>query len=766
MKVKEVTSKRVFLIILCLGSLRLILAQNTWIRSEPSPIIEISDVIINQENELFINTKNTHHIFYSSDSSTSWKKISVEYPDKFRAQYNHKYFKLVGRDLYCGWCSGSCKRLIYNNQQFNLLNGLSFPFLQLQFDNDGRGYIVSNGGIYNVNSEWQIIPSDIIIKFSDLSLIKSFLYSKDNNYVVSRPYNSDLVRVLKVNTQSKDSILYATFQADINSKEILVSSEGNIYYLGSKLGKLVLFYSSNVNPFHFVEYVIDTTVEIKAFNFFMNQENQIFALTDKGIYINDRKSNSWIKCHLLSKNFPIKIYNTNGFDLDSYIYIKDSLNAIISYGDNCGQASIYTFTPKYKNWRPVELNLNRDNFSNLVRDKNGMLYTYRPCENLTNHNYLESENDGKDWNSLYINGEPVSSVGINKNGEAIALAYKSIYIHDSNLNNWNLVSSPITKIKEIVLLQFYSNKDELFISGISQSNINPVKNYLFHSSDGGYNWNEITAFVTSSHDPSKDFEIFVDNYKNWIVYSDQLSFIPNTFLISKDLGKSWEVDQRFKDFEFVSTIQQLSDNRYLISGKDKFKKYGSFISNASGGFDLISAYFEGHPSRLYLQSNNNLFGYSSWTNGSPIPFTSNDVGNSVREDDSGILLEDLDYRSIQSAILTPGQRTVLNLAHDGIYNSNTDVFSNSSDHEPKTLNKHHLYQHSSYLQITKFDGSEFKSGEIFNLYSCVGQLINSNDLKKQNGRIEIDYLPNGLFFVEIRGSNNQKELIKFTHFNL
>ncbi|MEP7197200.1 MAG: hypothetical protein ABI851_11830 [Saprospiraceae bacterium] len=748
---------------LCLIYCNTISAQNTWQRAESPPIYEIGDLIIASNNDLFLSSKNTHHVFISRDSAASWKEENYTQTNKYLAKYNKKYFRSVKNQIYLG-ITGGGSRYIYENQELVNLSISSSYFNHVKSDIDGNIFLVDNYNVYGTDADWKIDLNNLIYKtIAQEYILESFFYSVDKNYLVVTN-GKDSTRIYTLNTSTKVKKLYSSFINKQVPSEIYISEKGNVFYSEYINNNVHFHYALAKAPYSFIEALIDSNSEIRVnYKYFNSPLNQLFAITDNGIYLNNNNDPSkWIKCEGLSNNMPLPSVN----DFDINYYIKDSLNALINLGDNCGQAIAYSFTPKYKLWRQVELNLNKDNLSNLKRDKKGILYAFRPCENLTNHNYLESKNDGKDWNSFYINGEPVSSVGINKYGEVIALAYKSIYIHDSDLDNWNLINSPITKIKEIILLQFYSNKGELFISGISQSNINPVKYYLFHSSDGGLNWDEVTAFVTSSHDPSPDFEIFVDNFNHWLAFSDQLSFIPTSILISKDFGKTWEVDQRFKDFEFVSAIQQLSDNRYLISGKDKFKKYGSFLSNSSGGFDLLSSNFSGHPSRLELQSDDKLFGYSSWSNGSPIPFTSKDVGKTIFEDETGILPEDQDYRSIRSSILTPGQKTVLNLAYDGIYTSRTDIFSNVIDKSNhSSLLSNYLFQQStSTLVLSKLDGTDFKSGESYIIYNSTGQIIYKDELINRNGVIDISNIVQGIYFLDIKGLNNLSEQIKFVKY--
>lgn len=737
----------------------LLKSQNTWIRADQNPVFEVSDVIIDNNNELYFSSKNTHHIYKSIDGGAIWNEIRLYNSDKFNHRIK-KYFKIVGNQFFCGWCDVQCQRFLFEKQEFLKMSGWSMDFPNIKVDNDNQIFIVTEAGIAKADSDWMFDIDNTIIEFPDFSMWSGFLYSQDNNYAVSRklPDTSSII-IYKLNTGNKDSKIYSSFKANIGPQDIFISSGGNIYYRTVKQGNQILYFSNRNNPNFYSECLIDSTVQIKRiYKYFINPVNQIFITTDQGVYMNEGGiNNTWIKCYKLSKNFPVREFPSNITEYDRTYYIKDSLNAMISHGDNCGQAVVFYFTAKYQYWRELILDINRDNFINVKQDKNGSLYAFRPCENIGRYRYLESHNNGKDWD--YLN---FSSVGINKDGKAIGQLNNIIYINNSELDRWESVNTPISELKNIQFLHFYSNKNELFLGAVSTANIYPRKYYLFHSADGGMVWREIKSFITSGHEPNLDFEILVDNNNHWLVYSDQLSFLPySSILISKDQGMSWQEDPRFKNFEFVSDIKQLPDNRYIISGRNPMKKYGTFITNTSGGFDLLADYFDGYPSKIYLQSGSNIFGYNAWPNGSPIPFTTKDIGKTVFEDESGLLPEDLDYRYIQSAILNPEQKTTLNLAYDGIYTSRGDVFSGVTNHHPKILKNYIFYQNFNTIILNKIGGNEFIQDDIFNIYNNAGQQITTDKLAKTNGLIDISNFLPGIYFLEIRSTQGTIDNIKF-----
>lgn len=149
-------------------------AQDSWIKSINNPIFEVGDLIISNEGNLFVSAKNSHYIFFSKDSGSNWTELSLEIPEKFLSSINNKYFKQIENKVYCGWCSGSCTRLVYEDGGFRRIPGFSFNYNNLKFDHDGNIFVIGTKGVYNVNSYWQVNSSDVLISFNNSSIVASF----------------------------------------------------------------------------------------------------------------------------------------------------------------------------------------------------------------------------------------------------------------------------------------------------------------------------------------------------------------------------------------------------------------------------------------------------------------------------------------------------------------------------------------------------------------------------------------------------------------
>ena len=110
---------------------------------------------------------------------------------------------------------------------------------------------------------------------------------------------------------------------------------------------------------------------------------------------------------------------------------------------------------------------------------------------------------------------------------------------------------------------------------------------------------------------------------NWIAYSDQGRLTPEGILISKDKGKTWEIDNRFKDFSAFSLLQ-LPDNRFLLSGTINYSNPGTYLIDSLGNYSIYSSNYVKNPASLYLDKDSLMFGYINY-NYNPIPFYSLDL---------------------------------------------------------------------------------------------------------------------------------------------
>ncbi|MCC6815293.1 MAG: T9SS type A sorting domain-containing protein [Saprospiraceae bacterium] len=113
--------------------------------------------------------------------------------------------------------------------------------------------------------------------------------------------------------------------------------------------------------------------------------------------------------------------------------------------------------------------------------------------------------------------------------------------------------------------------------------------------------------------------------------------------------------------------------------------------------------------------------------------------------------------------MNPGDKTVLNLAYDGIYTSKGDLFSGVINNYTKILKNYLLAKTKSSLILSKIGGGGFTQGEIYTIYNTNGQLVLRDKLIKLQGVIDISTLNNGVYYLEIIKSEKIIERIKFVH---
>ncbi|MFN8330473.1 MAG: hypothetical protein U0T81_04510 [Saprospiraceae bacterium] len=658
------------------------MTQNTWQRSESSSQLEVGTVAISSANEYFISLKNNHHIFYSRDSGATWQEVEVNNGvKKFYKSIDRAYLKAIKDKVYCVSCAGSAKRYIYNGEFFNILpNYTNIPYENLFLSQEGKVFYKDELCIARTDSNWNRIINTFLFSTSfPYGFLATNFYTEDNNYIITQN-NKDSLFIYKLKTDQSGAVSpYSKFKVSRSVSTALVSKGGTIYFMDNGGSNRVFNYVLKTEQNKIQKSSLQLVQKVNVvYYYYVNEGAEIYLVTDKGVFMNNGiDEDVWIKCHQMSDNIPLPP-SFNVLAWDTRYFIKDSLNAMISYGDNCGQSDYYCFTPKFKKWRTIQLDVHIDNLNDLVKDRNNRLYAFRPCENYFGMNYLQSDNNGKDWEYVLINGEYATSIGINKSGEAMAIAANNrLYRHNTTVDNWEEIQLPLDTSGKIKLLHIYSSGNDLFLTGNIFINYAKEYNYLYHSMDGGLHWTEIKSFVQQTAVRGNDFTILKDNNGNWIAYSDQGRLTPDGILISKDKGKTWEIDNRFKDFSAFSLLQ-LPDNRFLLSGTINYSNPGTYLIDSLGNYSNYSSNYVKNPASLYLDKDSLMFGYINY-NYNPIPFYSFDLGLNVFNNESGLNPTDKETCPTCSAIYESRDKITLNLAYDGIYTTTHDIFSNITD---------------------------------------------------------------------------------------
>ncbi len=728
-------------------------SQLSWSRRNTAPKYELGDVIISSEGYYFISLSQNSDVYISIDEGDSWTDVSDK-SSLYYSFYYDKFFKLINHQVYYGKCNSFCSPFKFSNGKFISKLGISENFADLYTDEKSTVYAVNQNRVFLTDSNWRKDINKKIWEAKDRNIKTCFFYKTDTNYIVTNSFNInnpliDTTRVYILNTETKNAIVYSEFNKSVIKKRIQISKSGNICILDPN-GHLL--FANRTNPYFFQEVILDSTnSNIYVFDLGSADDGSFYAVTNSGIYFNEGFDFSiWNKAFYMSQDFPSLDY----FSIENKYYFKDSLTAIINYGNNCGQSRAYTFNRKYKKWKPVELNININNLDNLQKDRNDFLYAFSPCRNYPSFEYYHiSKDDGKTWELLLINGEYVRAVGINKDDEAIALAGERLYLHNGIDKSWKLIKNPIQDLISFKSLFFYSSNGIIFFEA-DYYGVNGIqKTGFYFSKDGGLNWVKFSPFHQSSTENYNDHNILVTKDK-WIGHS----YLFDPTVSSVDEGKTWQLEPMFSECDHITKMVLLPDERILVSCQLK-NELGVFVSNSNGQLELLSPFFSNKLNTINFNSSSHIFGFYDLNSS---PYFSKDLGKTILELDQGINPIVSDYRYFLSSLLDENDKTYLTIQNDGLYVTDSSVFTQSKDLITAIIpNSFHLRQLGKNLQIDFYEEISMQNGFKYNIFNALSQNVAQGFLTNKSTLINLENLKSGIYFFQIVNQTKKSQALKF-----
>lgn len=733
-------------------------SQLSWSRRNTAPIYELGDIMISPEGHYFISLSQNAPVYISTDEGDSWTDVSDK-SKLYNAFSQNKYFKLIDNQVYYGKCNGRCSSYKYFNGKFIAKLGFSENFENLFQDQKSKVYAINQNRIFFTDSNWMIDNSMKIWETKDNYIVTGYFYQADTNYIVTAKYDvnnptNNTTSVYILNSEIKKAELYSEFKLFVNKELIQVSKSGNICILYPHVTRSKFIYADRTNPKLFHDIILDSqNPNVNVYFLGSATDGTFYAVTNNGIYFNDGIDfSNWKKAHYMSQNFPTLDYSS----IENKYFIKDSLTALVNYGNNCGESKAYTFNQKYKKWKLVELSININNLDNIQKDLHGTLYAFSPCRNYPAREYYRiSEDDGKTWELFFINGEYVRSVGINKDKAAIVLAGENLFLQNSLDKTWKFIQNPIPDSGIFSSLFFYSSNGILFFEAyyLSKDGFNKIGFYF--SKDGGLNWKEFSPFHQSSTDNYNDRNILVTKDR-WIAYS----YLSDPTVFSEDEGKTWQLDPMFVGCDHITQMALLPDNRLLISCQAK-NEFGVFVSNSNNELELLSPYFRGKLNTVNFNAPSYIFGYHDLNS---LPFFSKDLGKSVLELDQGINPIISDYRYFTSSLLDANNRAYLTIQNDGLYVTDTNVFTHIKE---ENIKKNHaniyLQQIGKNLQISIQNEISEVNNYKYYIYNQLSQIVAQGLLNHNSTLINLEDFTSGIYFFQIVDKTNQSHILKFAY---
>jgi len=751
-KTKIIFILLIFISTLCEGQL-------SWSRRNTAPKYELGDIIVSPEGYYFISLSQNSGVFVSIDEGDTWTDVSDK-SSLYSAFYFNKFFKLINHQVYYGICNSSCSPFKFINGKFISKMSLSEAFTNLFIDQNSKIYAINQNRIFLTDSNWMKDINKKIWESKDRIIKTGFFYQTDTNYIVTRSFNVnnpnpliDTTSIYILNSETKSASLYSEIKRPVIKERIQVSQSGNICFLDLQLPNNQLFYANRTNPFNFQQVILDSkNSNIDVIYLGRSDDSSFYVVTNSGIYFNDGNDFSvWKRAFHISENFP----SLNYFDIENKYYFKDSLTAIINYGNNCGESRAYTYNQKYKKWKPVDFNIYINNLDNLQKDGNDFLYTFSPCRNYPSFEYYHiSKDDGKTWELLLINGEYVRALAINKDREAIALAGEQLYLQ-RGIDNWKLIQNPIPDLVSFSSLFFYSSHGILFIEAYYFDKAGYSITGFYFSENGGLNWARFTPFHQSSTANYNDHDILVTKDK-WIGYS----YLNDPTVSSVDLGKTWQLDSMFTECDHITKMVLLPDERILISCQLQ-NEFGVFVTNSKGQLELLSPFFSNKLNTINFNSTSYIFGHYDLNTS---PYFSKNLGKSILELDQGINPIVGDYRYFLSSLLDENNKAYLTIQNDALYVNDSSVFTNLMDKIARSANQSfNLQQIGKNLLIDFYEEISGQNSYKYNIYNQLSQKVAQGDLTYKSTLINLENLQSGIYFFQIVNNANKSHTLKFLY---
>ena len=722
-------------------------SQESWQRRNTSPKYEINDILISSSGEFFISLAKNPQVYVSSDGGISWNDVS-DRSKLYDAFNDSKSLNKISDSIYLSLL-GSANIYQYKNDKFSyyLRNNNNLNFILQDLDNNH--FYFDWLSLYSVSDIWNKTSYKSIWRNPDNIIYDFYLYRKDTNFIATYNDTFKTVQVYKLNSIAKESNLYSKINAQLPRNSIEVSKFGNVFL---KLTSRSLFVASFTNPNTYNEIFLNPNGQKPIiYHLGHTEDGFIYALTNIGIYFNDGVNiDQWFKPYFLNQNIPIP----HNDDVVNQYYIQDSLTAIFNFGDDCDESKAFTFSPAYKEWKPVILDININDWKNLQKDQKGILYAFNPCTTFPALQYYsQSKDDGNSWDLMLVNGEYVYALTLNKNKEAVVFTKsQKIRVHNSNNDTWQEATNPFGKVSSVDFLNFYYSNSLVFLEAEARDKVGKHINIYFYSEDDGLTWTEFNAFNSQIAYQYNEYGFLVTENK-WIVYS----YGEFQSLFSIDKGKTWQPDPMFANCRNITGMILLPDSRILAACANN-GDYGVFISNTNNELEKLNPYFNNKIYTIRFSDPAYLFGFFEKNSA---PFFSKDFGKYIFELDKGMPPILTEQRVFSDALLDENHKAYITIENDGLYVINSNIFLSNKDQKEEDRNLIDINIWSRNMVIDVERVSNDQANLKYEIFNNLAQSIDHGKLLNKLNFISLHKLQTGIYYVNVVGSNGLVSTKKF-----
>lgn len=697
-----------------------LMAQEKWVRLDNIHKIKIEDLVMSKSGAIYAAVYGRNILLESVDYGQSWNSIILD-TFKYYASNMHKRLLIDHQDSlieFFFWSGIPGARKV-NGQSYNYINPtesvqIGTSETDIKYDDSGICYYYYTNELYQYTKIFS--QKELIFKTPDY-IANYFMYTDSLNYIITNNGSNSKYSIYKLNTKTREFIQLDTLQVANSAYSIIITRKGTIL-CPTRTGLYIS--DDDASSFKRVVYDILKVPYANIRKLYLTQQGNLVMQADESFYFSNDDGNKWIQIRAFGNHFPIDNRIKN-------ITISDTTFATMQVIDSCENMFIYILTPQSLQWEELDIQFSNLDYGQVTKSNLSRLFAK---ENTCNSAFIYSDDDSKSWQPYLINNSPTDAIIKSKTGVFFCLdkSHNKLFRSLDHTETW----------KEFDAMHFDSKAKsftELYNFNVDSWGVKTDRS-LFFTKDNGDTWQNI---------PNKNFPIIRNliNDQNGKLLS--YNFFLNKVYSSSDYGQSWDVDDRFKDFNNVIHIIPNKFGGFLISGIYKG------VNNVYLSYDLINFIpvngnqFKPQYTTLFDLNEKMVAGF---VYGEGI-FLSRDGGMNWEDFTDGLDIFRTDICYLNSLFSDSENHVYASIQYDGLYKTvkplvsdNVSVLSNEISIFPNPFNE--------YL-IVKSNLDHRSSIELFD---AQGRLILKEDLKQNYHTIKLNPdLPKGIYVYKLISDN-------------
>lgn len=707
------------LLFLNIGAFQL-LAQEKWVRLDNIHKIEIEDLVMSKSGAIYAAVYGRNIILESVDQGQSWNSIMLD-TFKYYASNMHKRLLIDHQDSlieFFFWSGIPGARKV-NGQTFKYINPSESAIVgitgsKIKIDDYGKYYYNYINELYQYTKIFS--QTKMIFKTQD-DIVNYFMYSDSLNYIITNSRSTSKYNIYKLNSRTEELLKLDTLQVGNDPYSIIITQNGKIL-IPTRTG---LYQSIDDGKTYIrIEYDPLKVPYANIRKLYLTQNGNLVMQANESFYFSNNDGNTWISISSFGNNFPMNYKIEN-------VIISDTTYAIMEVIDSCNRNFAFILSPKTLQWDEINIQFSNLDYGQLTKTEKGRLFAK---ENYCNNSSIYSDDESKFWQPYLIN---------NNSTDALIKSTEGVYFCLNTKHNKLFRSLDQSKSWDEFDISFFNPNDTIF-----------TQLYNFDNKSWGVKTNRVLYFT---HDNGNTWKSILSKYYPYIglLINDHIgklisySFFSDKVYSSLDLGQSWVVDERFKDFTKIFQIVSNNNGGFLVSGTYKGENNVYLTYDLVHFLPVIGNQFKPQYTTLY-ELNEKLV--AAFVFGDGI-YLSRDGGLNWEDFTDGLDIFRTDICYLNSLFSDSENHVYASIQYDGLYKTvkplvsdNVSVLSNEISIFPNPFNE--------YL-IVKSNLDHRSSIELFD---AQGRLIVKEDLMQEYHTIRLDEdLPQGIYIYKLISDN-------------